>query len=237
MSAFGSFRIRRRVKKLERLRRQSVIHGQLAGPAPVAYFWEINDTSATVGSDKGAVMDWVRILACVTGTVDQGLLARDEYLAAENRILKAQLQGRLKLSDAERATLGEIGHGLGRKVLAEVATVARPETILAWYRKLVAGKFDGTQALRGPGRPRLKREVEQLIVRIASENRDWGYDRIAGALAKLGYVISDQTVGNVLEPESEVWTINQGVAPVSRFSMMAIIESFAKPIAIMARAS
>jgi hypothetical protein len=73
------------------------------------------------------------------------------------------LQGRLKLSDAERATLGEIGHGLGRKVLAEVATVARPDTILAWYRKLVARKFEGTQARGGPGRPRLKREVEQLI--------------------------------------------------------------------------
>jgi putative transposase len=116
-------------------------------------------------------MDWARILAYVTGTVDQELLARNEYLAAEIRILKAQLQGRLKLSDAERAMLGEIGHRLGRKALAEVATVARPNTILAWYRKLVARKFDGSKARRGPGRPRLTREVEQLIVRMASENR------------------------------------------------------------------
>src|ERR1700692_1254181 len=144
-------------------------------------------------------MDWARILAYVTGTVDQELLARSEYLAAENRILKARLEGRLKLSDAERATLGEIGHRLGRKALAEVATVARPDTILAWYRKLVAGKFDGSKERRGPGRPRIRREVEQLIIRMASENRDWGYDRIAGALANLGYEISDQTVGNVLQ--------------------------------------
>jgi putative transposase len=143
-------------------------------------------------------MDWARILAYVTGTVDQELLARNEYLAAEIRILKAQLQGRLKLSDAERAMLGEIGHRLGRKALAEVATVARPDTILAWYRNLVARKFDGSKARRGPGRPRLAREVEQLIVRMASENRDWGYDRIVGALANLGYVISDQAVGNIL---------------------------------------
>jgi len=76
--------------------------------------------------------------------------------------------------------------------------VARPETILAWYRKLVASKFDGSKARRGPGRPRITREVEQLIVRMASENRDWGYDRIFGALRNLGYEISDQTVGNVL---------------------------------------
>jgi hypothetical protein len=68
--------------------------------------------------------------------VDQQLLARNEYLAAENRILKAQLKGRLKLSDAEGATLGEIGHRLGRHVLGEVANVARSEAILAWYRKL-----------------------------------------------------------------------------------------------------
>jgi transposase InsO family protein len=144
-------------------------------------------------------MDWARILAYVTGTVDQELLARNEYLAAENRILKAQLKGRLNLSDAERATLGEIGHRLGRKVLGEVATVAQPDTILTWYRKLVARKFDGSKARQGPGRPRIKREIEQLIVRIASENRDWGYDKIAGALANLGYEVSDQTVGNVLQ--------------------------------------
>ena len=97
-------------------------------------------------------MDWARILAYVTGTVDQELLARNEYLAAENRILKAQSNGHLRLSDSERATLGEIGRRLGRKALAEVATVAKPETILAWYRKLVARKFDGSKARRGPGR-------------------------------------------------------------------------------------
>ena len=144
-------------------------------------------------------MDWVRLLPFVTWMVDQELLARNEYLAAENRILKARLKGRLKLSDAERATLGEVGHRLGRKILSEAASLAQPDTILAWYRKLVARKFDGSKARRSPGRPRIKREVEQLIVRMAKENRDWGYDRIAGALANLGYELCDQTVGNVLQ--------------------------------------
>ena len=78
-------------------------------------------------------MEFARMLAYVTGTVDQELLVRNEYLAAENRILKAQLKGRLTLSDTERATLGEIGRRLGRKLLGEVANVARPDTILAWY--------------------------------------------------------------------------------------------------------
>ena len=100
-------------------------------------------------------MEWARILAYITGTVDQELLLRNEYLAAENRILKAQLQGRLRLSNAERATLGEIGHRLGRKALGEVATAGLPDTILGWYRRLVARRFDGSRARRAPGRPPL----------------------------------------------------------------------------------
>src|SRR6516225_1299124 len=143
-------------------------------------------------------MEWTRILAYITGTVDQELLLRNEYLAAENRILMAKLNGRPRFSDAERATLGEIGFRLGRTALNEVATAAQPDTILAWYRRLVARKFDGSQARRGPGRPRIDQDFEGLIVRMARENRSWGYDRIVGALANLGYHVSDQTVGNVL---------------------------------------
>jgi hypothetical protein len=101
--------------------------------------------------------------------------------------------------DVNMHDFSQIGHRLGRTALAEVATVAKPDTILAWYRKLIAHKFDGSKARRGPGRPRVARKVEQLIVRLAEENRDWGYDRIAGALANLGYRVCDQTVGNVLQ--------------------------------------
>ena len=105
-------------------------------------------------------MQWARILAYITGTVDQELLLRNEYLVAENRILKAQLQGRLRLSDAERARLGEIGYRLGRKALEEVATAALPDTILAWYRRLVARKFHGSRAHRSAGRSPIDKEVE-----------------------------------------------------------------------------
>jgi hypothetical protein len=92
---------------------------------------------------------------------DGELPAWNEYLTAENRILKAQLNGRLKLSDAKRSMLGQIGHRLGSTALAEVATVAKPDTILAWYRKLLTHKFDGSKAHRGPGRPRVTRKVER----------------------------------------------------------------------------
>src|SRR5262249_54089033 len=82
------------------------------------------------GGQKGELMEWARILAYISGTVDQELLLRNEYLAAENQILRGQLKGRPKLSDAERAKLGEIGRRLGRKALGDVATAALPDTIL-----------------------------------------------------------------------------------------------------------
>ena len=144
-------------------------------------------------------MDWKTMLAYVTGSVDEELLRRNEYLVAENRILRAQIPGRLKLTDGERRTLAHIGKQLGRKALAEVATIVRPDTILAWHRRLVARKFEGSKERTYPGRPPVGRALENLVVRLATENRDWGYDRIAGALANLGHDVSDQTVGNILK--------------------------------------
>jgi putative transposase len=115
-------------------------------------------------------MDWPRLLAYITGTVDQELLLRNEYLIAENHILKAKIKGRLHLSDAERTTLDEIGHRLGRKSLEDIAVSAKPDTILGWYRKLIANKFDGSKARRTHGRPRIDKEMKSLVVKMAKEN-------------------------------------------------------------------
>ena len=143
-------------------------------------------------------MIWARMLAYITGTVDEELLLRNEYLAAENRILRAQIKGRLLLSDAEKATLAEIAQRLGRIALEELAVVANSDTLLAWYRKLIANKFDGSKFRKSWGRPRVDEETERLVVRMAKENPGWGYDRIVGAMANLGHRLSDQTVGNIL---------------------------------------
>jgi putative transposase len=150
-------------------------------------------------------MDWKHLLAYITGTVDQELLLRNEYLVTENRILRNQITGRMRLTDGERQTLADIGHKLGKQALQEVATIVKPDTILGWHRKLVAQKFDGSPQRKAPGRPRIDPELEALIVRMAQENRSWGYDRIVGALANLGFTVSDQTVGNVLK--------RHGIAP------------------------
>jgi putative transposase len=99
--------------------------------------------------------------------------------------------------------------------------VARPDTILAWYRKLVASKFDGSEARRGLNRPRITREIEQLIVRIAEENRSWGHDRIARALPNLRYKACDQTIGNVLQ--------RHGLPPAPEHKRTTTWPSFPRP--------
>jgi len=161
---------------------------------------------------------WLRLLAYVTGGVNQELLLQIEYLTAENRILRNKLPAKLRLSDTERATLAAIGKLLGRKALKEIASIAKPDTILAWYRKLIANKFDGAGKRDYPGRPSISTDVEALVVRMARENRSWGYDRIAGALANLGSVVSDQTVGNILK--------RHGIAPAPKRSQTVFWKDF-----------
>src|SRR5688572_4648918 len=161
---------------------------------------------------------WARLLTYVTGLVNQDLLLQNDYLAAENRVLRAHLPTRLRLTDPERSTLAEIGKRLGRKALKHVACVAKPDTILAWYRRLIAQKFDGSKHRTYPGRPRVGREVTDLIVRMARENSGWGYDRIVGALANLGHMVSDQTVGNILR--------RHGIAPAPKRSQSTSWKQF-----------
>src|SRR6266853_5149600 len=150
-------------------------------------------------------MSWKTLLAYITGTVDQELLVRNEYLVTENRILRSQIKGRLRLSAGERKALAEIGQKLGKQALKEVAKIVKPDTILGWHRQLVAQKFDGSRQRKAPGRPAIDQELEALVVRMAQEHRSWGYDRIVGALTNLGLTVSDQTVGNVLK--------RHGIAP------------------------
>src|SRR3989441_7081247 len=150
-------------------------------------------------------MDWKQLLAYITGTVDQELLLRNEYLVTENRLLRNQMKGRLRLSDGERKVLAAIGQKLGKQALKDVATIVKPDTILGWHRQLVAQKCDGSPQRKAPGRPMIDPELEALLIRMAQENRSWGYDRIVGALANLGLTVSDQTVGNVLK--------RHGIAP------------------------
>ena len=139
------------------------------------------------------------MLAYVTGSVDQELLARDEYLVTENRILRNQIQGRIRLTDPERISLALAAKRLGRKALEEVAQIVRPETILGWHSRLIAKKFDGSKNRSGGKGGSTRDQIEELVLQLARENRTWGYRRIVGALSNLGHEVSHQTVANVLK--------------------------------------
>lgn len=121
-----------------------------------------------------------------------------DYLLEENRVLREHLgRRRMRFTDAQRRRLAEKGKRLCRKRLRPLATVVTPETILRWYRRLVANKYDGS-AKRGPGRPPVDREIRALVLRVARENPRWGYTRIVGALANLGRSVSGSSVKRIL---------------------------------------
>jgi transposase InsO family protein len=139
------------------------------------------------------------VLIAVAGWMNHRQRQVIEYLREENRVLREQLGGRcVRLNDDQRRRLAAKAKGLGRKLLAEVATIVTPETLLAWHRKLIAQKYDGSRRRR-PGRPRTAGEMEALVVRMAGENRDWGYRRIQGALSNLGLDIARSTIAAILQ--------------------------------------
>ena len=139
------------------------------------------------------------MLIAVSGWMNHRQLQVIDYLREENQVLREQLGGRrVRLDDNQRRRLAVRAKALGRRVLAEVATIVTPETLLAWHRKLIAQKYDGT-AHRSPGRPHIAGEIEALVVRMAEENRDWGYRRIEGALSNLGHEIARSTIAQILE--------------------------------------
>ena len=139
------------------------------------------------------------VLIAVGGWMNRHQLQIIDYLREENRVLREQLGGRrVRFNDDQRRRLAAKAKGLGRQILVELATIVTPETLLAWHRKLIANKYDGT-AHRGPGRPSTTQEIETWVVRMAEENRDWGYRRIQGALSNLGHEIARSTIAEILE--------------------------------------
>jgi len=134
----------------------------------------------------------------LAGWMNQRQLHVIDYLREENRVLREQLGSRrLRLNDDQRRRLASKAKGLGRKLLNDMATIVTPETLLAWHRKLIAQKYDGTQK-RGPGRPPASGDIGALVIRMANENRNWGYRRIQGALSNLGHEIARSTIAAIL---------------------------------------
>ncbi len=142
---------------------------------------------------------WQLLLPILAGLIKRQQQEIIEYLRAENQILKeAHGKRRIRLNDDQRRRLAVKGKVLGRKALGEIGTAFSPDTTLRWHRQLVAEKWDYSDRRKIVGRPTVRPEIVELVLRVARENSSWGYDRIQGALANLGHKISDTTVGNIL---------------------------------------
>lgn len=138
------------------------------------------------------------LLATFAGWVNRHQAKAIDYLVEENRVLREQLgERRLRLDDDQRRRLAAKGVALGRRLLAEVATIVTPDTILRWHRQLIAAEH--TYARRRVGRPGLMKALRELIVRMARENSTWGYCRIQGELMKLGHEVAKSTIAKALK--------------------------------------
>jgi transposase InsO family protein len=138
------------------------------------------------------------VLVALAGWVNQPQRDVIDYLQEENRVLREQIGARrLRFTDDQRRRLAAKARTLGRRMLREIATIVTPDTLLAWHRTLIAKPYDGSTR-RGPGRPPVMSEIRALIVRMATENRGWGYTRIQGALANLNHEVSRGTIATVL---------------------------------------
>jgi len=143
---------------------------------------------------------WHLFVVILAGWVNRRQQDAIDYLRTENQILrKACGKKRIPLTNAQRRRLAIKGKLLGRKLLGDIATIVTPDTILRWHHRLVAMKWDYSRRRSKAGRPPVSKEVIDMVLRLARENRSWGFDRIQGALANLGIRISDTTVGNILQ--------------------------------------
>jgi transposase InsO family protein len=143
---------------------------------------------------------WQLLLTILSGMVHHRQQQIIDFQSSEIEALLIKLgKKRVLLTDDQRRILAVKGKALGRKTLQELTTIVTPDTILRWHRELVAKKWDHSEKRKSVGRPRIRQVIVDLILRFAKENPSWGYDRIQGALANVGYHISDGTVGNVLK--------------------------------------
>ena len=143
---------------------------------------------------------WQLLLLILAGWINRHQQDAIEYLLTENQLLRQKLgKGRILLNDDQRRRLAVKGKVLSRKALNELARIVTPDTLLRWHRELIARKWDHSITRQSIGRPRVRQQIVDLALRFAQENPTWGYDRIQGALANVGYHISDTTVGNILK--------------------------------------
>jgi putative transposase len=140
------------------------------------------------------------MVTCLAYCLDQELWKAIDYLKEQVRVLEEQQEKdkRILLDNHQRMRLAAKAKQLTRELLEQTTVLFTPETILSWYRRLIAQKYDGSQNCKHPGRPKISQEIIDLVIRFKQENPRWGYTRIRDYLVYLGHKIGETTVKNIL---------------------------------------
>ena len=155
---------------------------------------------------------WLPLVTCLAYCLDKELYKAIDYLKEQVRVLveHQENQGnRIRLTNKQRIRVAAKAKRLSRKILDQCTELFTPDSILGWYRKLIAKKYDGSENCKNPGRPRVSQEIIDLIIRFKTENPRWGYTRIKDYIVYLGYKIGETAVkkilvSNGLDPEPDL---------------------------------
>ena len=186
---------------------------------------------------------WITLITCLAYCIDKELWKAIEYLKEQVRVLKEQQEEdkRILLSNRQRTRLAAKAKRLTRKLLEQTTALFTPDTILGWYRRLIAQKYDGSKNCKNPGRPRISQEITELVIRFKQENPHWGYTRIRDYIVYLGYKIGETTVKNILvangyDPEPDLTRKTTWKEFIrSHFSVLAACDFFSIELLVKGR--
>jgi transposase InsO family protein len=144
---------------------------------------------------------WLSLITCLAYCIDRELYKAIDYLREQVRVLvehQDKQDKRILLTNSQRLRVAARAKQLSRKMLEQCTELFTPDTIMRWYQKLIAEKYDGSQNRTYAGRPQILQEVVDLVIRFKQENPRWGYKKIRDQIVYLGYTICKSSVKNIL---------------------------------------
>ena len=166
---------------------------------------------------------WITLVTYLAYCIDKELYKAIDYLREQVRVLVEQQEKqnkRILLTNRQRMRVAAKAKRLSRKMLEQCTVLFTPDTVLGWFRKLIAEKYDGSENRKTVGRPRITEEIVNLVIQFKKENPRWGYQKITDQIVYLGYKISKSTVKNIL--------IENGYDPEPDLTVKSIWHEFIK---------
>jgi len=144
---------------------------------------------------------WLTLITYLAYCINKELYKAIDYLKTQVEVLLEQQKKqnkRILLNNNQRIRIAAKARQLSRKMLEQCTVLFTPDTVMRWYHKLIAVKYDGSKQCGKPGRPPISQDTIDLVIRFKKDNPRWGYQKITDQIVYLGYAISKSTVKNIL---------------------------------------